>query len=192
MKISKILIFVGKFGGIITLILFWSFTFLSMFHNPSFSIFHGALSDLGSPEAHKSWLYNYGLILSSPFLFLFSIYLIFIARNKAQSVGGAFILMSSIFLAFIGIFHSGTEPHGFVSTYFFLQFFFGMLIFSIGSERRILIMGVILFITALIGAFFSWPSTAILEIYEIAVISIFVISIPLFNLEISESKAQIH
>ena len=190
MKISKFLTFLGKFGGIFTLIVYWSFTLVSMLHNPSFSIFHGALSDLGSPKAHEPWLYNYGLVLSSPLLFLFSLYLIFIAKNKVQTVGGAFISISSIFLAFIGIFHSGTDPHGFVSTYFFLQFFFGMLVFSIGSERGILCMGVTLFIIALVGAFFPWPSTAILEIYEIVIISIFVISLPLFNPKISKNNPQ--
>ncbi|WP_297125301.1 DUF998 domain-containing protein [Thermococcus sp.] len=48
----------------------------------------------------------------------FSIYLIRVAKNKVQTIGGAYISISAIFLALIGVFHSGTQPHVFVSTYF--------------------------------------------------------------------------
>jgi len=176
-----------RFFGVITLIVYWTFTIISISQNPWFSVMHNALSDLGANNANAPWLYNYGLIFSFPLLFIFSIYLIAIANNKLQIIGGSFITISSIFLAFIGIFHSGTKPHIFVSTYFFLQFFFGMLIFGIATTR-IRIASIILFTLALIGAFLPWPSVATIEIYEISIIGTFVILITLLNPEKLENK----
>ncbi|AGB04014.1 putative membrane protein [Aciduliprofundum sp. MAR08-339] len=164
--------------GIITLIVYWSFTIASILQNPWFSVMHNALSDLGSDSACCPWIYNYGLILASPFLLVFSLYLIYSAQNKLETVGGAFISISSIFLALIGVFHSGTRPHTFVAPYFFLQFFVGMLVWGIGTWGAIKKLTIALFILAFIGAFIPWPSTATLEIYEIALIGIFVSAFP--------------
>ncbi len=185
----KPLTFLWRYGGAITLVVYWSFTLVAMHHNPTFSVMGGALSDLGAPNANAPWIYNYGLILSFAPFFLYSLYLIYISENKIQTAGATMILISSVFLAFIGIFHSGTSPHGFVSSYFFLQFFFGMLVFSCGMKSALRYLGVGLFIAALIGAFLPWPSTAILEIYEIIVIAIFVIVQPILTPEKSGSKA---
>ena len=171
-----------RFFGVITLIVYWCFTIISISQNSWFSVMHNALSDLGANNANAPWLYNYGLILSFPFLFIFSIYLLHIAINKLQIIGGAFIMISSVFLAFIGIFHSGTRPHGFVSTYFFLQFFFGMFIFGIATEK-LRIASIVLFALSWLGAFLPWPSVATLEIYEISIIGVFVILIALLNPE---------
>ncbi len=180
MKYAKILS-LTRFCGLATLVIYWTFTMLSISKNPSFSVMHNALSDLGSSEANEPYLYNYGLIISSPLLFLFSLHLMAMAKNKVQVVGGAFITIASLFLAFIGIFHSGTAPHGFVSSYFFLQFFIGMEIFCCATSKIWTTMSTVLFISALSGAFLHWPSTATLEIYEIAIIAIFVTAIAVFN-----------
>ncbi len=168
-----------KWGGMATLLIYWGFTLWSIYSNPWFSFFHNALSDLGGGRANSPWIYNYGLIIASPFLFLFSVFLIYYAENKLRTVGGAFILISSIFLAFIGVFHSGTRPHGFVSSYFFIQFFFGMLLWGIGVKGLERILCTSLFIAALLGAFLPWPSTALIEVYEIFIIAIFAVWIPL-------------
>ncbi len=162
-----------RFFGLFTLLLYWSFTIMAIIQNPWFSIMQNALSDLGGNGAINPWIYNYGLILSSPLLFLFSIYLVSKGKNKLQIIGGSFIMISSLFLAFIGIFHSGTRPHGFVSTYFFLQFFLGMLVWGIGGEKKDRYLCTSLFFAALLGAFLPWPSTGILEVYEILIIAIF-------------------
>ena len=164
-----------RFSGIITLLIYSLFTLLSITYNPWFSVMHNALSDLGATKANEPWIYNYGLILSAPFLLSFSLHLTHQAKNKTETVGGAFLSISSLFLAFIGIFHSGTEPHGFVSTYFFLQFFLGMFIWGIGNGGFMRKICCLLFISSITGAFFPWPSTALLEIYEIAIIATFVV-----------------
>ncbi len=167
-----------KFFGLITLIVYWSFTIIAILQNPWFSIMHNALSDLGGNKAINPWIYNYGLIISFPFLFLFSIYILDNGKNKLQIIGGSFIMISSIFLAFIGIFHSGTGPHGFVSTYFFLQFFFGMLVWGMGAEKKEKYLCISLFLAAFLGAFLPWHSTGLLEVYEILIIAIFTLWIP--------------
>lgn len=167
--------------GIMTLAIYWSFTIASILQNPWFSVMHNALSDLGADSAINPWIYNYGLMLSSPFLLGFSIYIIYDAKDKLQTVGGAFLSISSIFLAFIGIFHSGTRPHVFVSTYFFLQFFVGMLLWGIGTRGIMKKLTIVLFILAVMGAFLPWPSTATIEIYEIALMGIFVSVFPLIK-----------
>ena len=183
---------VTRFCGLVTLLVYWIFTLLSISKNPWFSVMHNALSDLGSPEAREPWLYNYGLIISSPILFLFSLHLIDIAKNRIQVVGGAFITIASLFLSFIGIFHSGTAPHGFVSSYFFLQFFLGMEIFGCATSKKWSIFTTMLFLSALFGAFLHWPSTATLEIYEIGIITILVTAIAIFNPEKSENTVRSH
>ncbi|NJE09015.1 DUF998 domain-containing protein [Thermococcus sp. M39] len=164
-----------RFAGIVGIIVYWLFVAWSISRNPWFSMFHNALSDLGDPaEASSPWIYNYGLIVTSLFVLAFSIYLIWVAKNKVQTIGGAYISISAIFLALIGVFHSGTQLHVFVSTYFFIQFFLGMLIFGLGtSERVIKYSAIVLFILALLGTFVDWPSVAIEETYEITLIAVF-------------------
>ncbi|WP_297535499.1 DUF998 domain-containing protein, partial [Thermococcus sp.] len=108
-----------------------------------------------------------------------AVYLISTAVNKAQTVGGAYVSVSAIFLALIGIFHEGTRPHVFVSTYFFVQFFLGALIYGLGSERNVKIASLVLFALAVIGTLFKWPSTALLETYEIVLVMAFTLAVAL-------------
>lgn len=165
----------GLIGGLI----YWLFVVWSISKNPRFSFWRNPLSDLGSPKATAPWIYNAGLIVTSFFMFLFSLHLILTARNKVQTIGGAYVSVSAIFLALIGIFHEATKPHVFVSTYFFVQFFLGVLIYGLGSEGLTRLSSVVLFILAIIGAFFKWPSTALLETYEIALLMIFTLLVAL-------------
>jgi hypothetical membrane protein len=166
----KILKWSGLTGGIV----YWLFVTWSITRNRWFSFFHNALSDLGDPaKATSPWIYNYGLIVTSFFVLAFAIYLILIARNKLQTIGGAYISISAIFLALIGVFHSGTRPHVFVSTYFFVQFFLGALIYGIGSEKKIRHGSVLIFLLATLGTLIHWPSVALGETYEIALVMAF-------------------
>jgi hypothetical membrane protein len=118
-----------RYCGILGGTVYWLFVAWGIHRNPWFSFFHNALSDLGSPEmAQAPWIYNYGLIVTAVLMFIFSVYLLLVAGTKVQTIGGAYISISAIFLALIGVFHAGTRPHGFVSTYFFIQFFMGGLL----------------------------------------------------------------
>lgn len=164
-----------RYSGIAGGIVYWLFVAWSIRGNGWFSFFHNALSDLGDPsKASSPWIYNYGLIVTSLFVLAFAIYLILSAKNKLQTVGGAYITISAIFLALIGVFHGGTRPHVFVSTYFFVQFFLGALVYGAGSENREVKYGsTLIFLLALFGTFINWPSVALEETYEIALVMAF-------------------
>ncbi|USH00164.1 DUF998 domain-containing protein [Thermococcus argininiproducens] len=161
-----------KYSGIAGVVVYWLFVAWSISRNPWFSFWSNALSDLGSPEmARAPGIYNYGLVITAVFMLAFSVYLMLSAENKLRTVGGAYISISAIFLALIGVFHAGTRPHGFVSTYFFVQFFLGMLIYGTGSKDRAVRYGSgLLFALAVLGTFINWPSVALIETYEIALI----------------------
>ena len=164
-----------KYSGILAALIYWLFVAWSISRNPWFSFFHNALSDLGDPaKAASPWIYNYGLMVSGLLLFIFSIYLILASGNRLQTVGGAYVSISALFLALIGIFHGGTRPHVFVSTYFFIQFFLGAVLYGLGSGKKALrYSSVLIFLLALIGSFLRWPSVALIETYEIALIMVF-------------------
>ncbi len=110
----------------------------------------------------------------SVLLLLFSLYLIVTSNNKPQAVGGAYVSVSAIFMALIGIFHEGTSPHVFVSAYFFVQFFAGVLVYGLGRKERILRhSSILLFLQAIAGTLLPWPATALLETYEVALLMVF-------------------
>ncbi|WP_456422175.1 DUF998 domain-containing protein [Thermococcus sp.] len=173
----KKLVWSGFIGGLI----YWLFVAWSISQNHWFSFWRNALSDLGGSGANSPWIYNAGLIATSMFVLVFSLYLILTATTKAQTVGGAYISVSAIFLALIGIFHEGTRPHIFVSTYFFVQFFVGALIYGLGSGKTVKKASTLLFVLSVVGAFFPWPSTALLETYEILLVMAFTLVIALFG-----------
>ena len=164
-----------KYSGIAGVVVYWLFVAWSISRNPWFSFWKNALSDLGSPEmAMASWIYNYGLIATAVFIVAFSVYLVLSAGNKLQTTGGAYISISAIFLALIGVFHAGTRPHSFVSTYFFVPFFLGMLLYGAGSKETAIRYGsILLFALAVLGTLVNWPSVALIETYEIALIMAF-------------------
>jgi len=164
-----------KYSGIAGGIVYWLFVAWSISRNPWFSFFENALSDLGAGGATSPWIYNYGLIITAVFILVFSVYLILSAQNKLGTVGGAYVSISAIFLALIGVFPGGTRPHGFVSVYFFVQFFLGVLVYGAGSKDRVIRYGSgFLFALAVLGTFLHWPSVALIETYEIALIMVFV------------------
>ena len=168
-----------KWSGFAGGLIYWLFVAWSVTQNPWFSFWRNALSDLGGANANSPWIYNAGLVVTSFFVLTFAVYLVLTALNKPQTVGGSYVSVSAIFLALIGVFHEGTRPHGFVSTYFFVQFFMGALIYGLGSGRKVKVASLVLFALAVIGAFFKWPSTALLETYEIILVMTFTLLIAL-------------
>lgn len=102
------------------------------------------------------------------------------SSEASSTGGGAYISISAIFLALIGVFHGGTRPHVFVSTYFFIQFFPGALVYGAGSEKREVKYGsVLIFLLALFGTFIDSPSVALEETYEIALVMAFTLLVAL-------------
>ncbi|AEA13531.1 hypothetical protein TUZN_2073 [Thermoproteus uzoniensis 768-20] len=165
-----------KYMGLVASAAFWLTALASISVNPWFDISRNAFSDLGGPRAAYPWIYNDGLILAAAFLGLFSVHVVSSSSNKLEAVGGAYLSISAIFLALIGIYHEGTRPHVFVSTWFFIQAFLGFLIYGLGrvlvERRRIRLSYVAIFFAALAGALIvPWPSAAALEAYEIALLT---------------------
>ncbi len=70
-------------------------------------------------------------------MFAFSIYILLSAENKLKTISGAYMSIAAVFIGFIGVFHGGTSSHSFVSVYFFIQFFIGILVYALGSENKV-------------------------------------------------------
>lgn len=125
------------------------------------------------------------MIATSAMMFVYSLHLISVSRNKVQSVGGTFVLVASVFLALIGYFHEGTYPHYFVSVYFFTQMDFAILTWGIGFlyDRRIALAGVFI-LSSIVGSVTSlvvkFPSVALLEAYGISIILLWVILMAIY------------
>jgi hypothetical membrane protein len=173
-KIISYTCFLGIASFIITIA-------LSTYYNPWFSIFKNAFSDLGAPSANLPWIYNYGLIVTSIFITLYSIFIILSASNKLEVISGAFFFVAGIFLSLIGIYPAGTRPHVFVSTYFFIQSDIAILSWSLGilnKNRKIgLAFLIIAIVSPLIGFIIEWPSVALQESFGIIIITIWAITV---------------
>ncbi len=144
--------------------------------NPWFVVTRDALSDFGGPPAGAvAWVYNVGLVLIAVIIGLFSLGLVVTSRDKVQVCGGAFWFVAGLFLALIGIFHEGTYPHDFVSTWFFIQVALAIGTMGVGSFLTRDSMGgtVSIACAALMplgDLLVAWPSAATVEIYEILII----------------------
>jgi len=172
---AKLSIFL-RFSGVLSILSFCVFTSASIHRNSWFRFSRNAFSDLGCPRAYDPWIYNYGLVVTAILLGFFSVYLVYYSKSRLEIVGSSYISVSSIFLALIGVFHCGTKPHGFVSTYFFVQIFLGILIFGIGLFRRnktLSLSFIVIFLSSIFGLFIKWSSAAEIEAYEIFLLGIF-------------------
>jgi hypothetical membrane protein len=152
----------------------WAVIITCWLLNPWFVFTRDAFSDFGGPGSSVPWLYNYGLITVAALVLIYGIYLVSKTGSKIEVVASSFIIVSSIFLAMIGIFHEGTYPHVFVSTWFFIQFGLAILTFGIGLTVRRRKVGIILVLLFALGAstavLISWPSAATIEAWEILII----------------------
>ena len=175
------------------LLLFGIFAILSAFIwilsaiiiNPEFNFFSGALSQLGSKGANYPWVYNTGLILTALLLFIFAIGLLVYSKNKIEEAGSSFLMIAAIFLALIGVFHGGTYPHDFVSVYFFIQSGLAIITLGIGLLLESKKQGVIILLLAVAAIacaeiIKNFVSTAVLETFGTAAISLFAILMILF------------
>lgn len=169
-----------RFTGLAASVLVWMVILLSIFHNPWFVFTKHAFSDLGGPEAANPWIYNYGMILLGILGFLYSLTLIEDAANKIETVGGAFMLIAGIFLALIGLYPSGTSPHNWVSTWFFVQAGLAIISWGIGLLLSgFKNLGTVFTAMGVLGGMFAifidWPSVAVLEAYGICIIEVWIV-----------------
>ncbi|MGC8514719.1 MAG: DUF998 domain-containing protein [Thermoplasmata archaeon] len=147
--------------------------------NPSFDFYTGALSQLGSPGANSPWVYNVGLMFTSVLLFVFACSLLLYSKNRIESAGSSFLIISSLFLALIGIYHGGTYPHDFVSLWFFILGDISIITWGIGlilDDRKWSVYVLVLALLAsTLGFGLPWPSSAELETFGTAAIGFWAI-----------------
>jgi len=168
----------ARFSGVAASATFWVFTAASIASNPWFDFYRDAFSDLGGPRASSPWIYNLGLVVSSVFLWVLSIHMVYSSRSKLETVAGSYLSIAAVFLALIAIYPAGTRPHVFVSTWFFVQAFLGALIYGVAMLRvakKLSYSIFTIFALGLAGSLAKWPSAASLEAYEIVLLTAFAI-----------------
>ncbi len=147
--------------------------------NPSFDFYTGALSQLGSPGANSPWVYNVGLMFTSVLLFVFACSLLLYSKNRVESAGSSFLMISSLFLALIGIYHGGTYPHDFVSVWFFILGDISIITWGIGlfvdDRKWAAYVLVLALLASSMGFGLPWPSSAELETFGTAAIGLWAV-----------------
>jgi len=145
---------------------------LAAARNPWWSFWKHAFSDLGDPRAADPWIYNVGLIALGLATSLFSLGLLASSRSRGAAFASGLFFVSGLFLALIGVYPSGTRPHTFVSTWFYVQSYMAStaLGFALLREGRRLPGAALLLLGAsplpvgyLVDATVGWPSVAVVE-----------------------------
>ncbi len=167
-------------AGLAAAVLAWVVIGASWALNSDWFVFtEHAFSDLGGPGARAPWLYNYGLITVGLVVVAFSACPYRLARDKMEVYGSALLAVAGVFLALIGVYPSGTRPHTFVSSWFFVQMDAALLALSLGaysaSRSRPALASALAAALAFplagaVEALAGWPSAAVLEAYGILVI----------------------
>jgi hypothetical membrane protein len=181
LRVNKLIVKM-YYSGFAAVFVSWFFIATSIALNPWW-IGHfttGALSELGTPseQVRYPWVYNLGLIITSFFAFIYSTSLAYLSSNKVQVVGSSFFMVSSLFLAMIGIFHGGTYPHVFVSTYFFVQADISIITWGVGLLLKDRNPAILMLLVGLLGPVLSqlipFTSSAEVEVFGILLIDVWV------------------
>ena len=167
-------------AGPVAVVFAWIIIGLSWWLNRNWFIFtRDAYSDFGSNESCCPGLYNYGLIITGLVVMVYGSCIAWLAQNKLETGGGFYMFLAGIFLALIGVYPSGTRPHVFVSTWFFIQADLALILTTAGlyarrktPENGALLTGMVMAfpIALLIEALIGWPSAATIETFGILVI----------------------
>lgn len=173
---------VTYFLGPLALITTWITIICAIVANPWFNLYENALSDLGAVNLETNYIFNYGLILAGILFGTYSSSLEKITKNRISSVASGIALIAAAHLIMIAIFPSGTILHRFVSLEFFLlvaiTIFFIAVAFYVDGEKGYSSLSLAIFLTGILGStLIEWPSTALLEVYNIILITIWTIMI---------------
>ena len=170
-----------RYSALALVILPWILFLLCYLLNPQWVLTRDALSSFGDPSFSKfPFVYNYGLGIIAIVIWIMALGIVVTSENKMQTFGGAFWFVAGFFLAMIGIYHGGTYPHDFVSTYFFVQAALTILVMGIASFTAQDFKGAVVPISLAIimplgDILIPFPSSATTEIFEIVIIDAFVI-----------------
>ncbi|MGB9726925.1 MAG: DUF998 domain-containing protein [Nitrososphaeria archaeon] len=166
--------------GPLALIIAWATIVVSIMVNPWFNLFKGALSDLGALGLGTNYIFNTGLILTGIVFAIYAGFLGRVSKNRVSAMASGVAILAAAHLIMIAVFPSGTEPHRFVSLEFFLlaaaTIFFMSISFYADGEKFYGTSSTIIFLAGILGsALIEWPSTALLEIYDIMLLTIWTI-----------------
>ena len=118
--------------GIITPVLAFIFVSLAIASYPEFSWVDNALSDLGVVPGVTALLFNYGLIVSGIFSFIFATGMfVFLGESMAGRAGAVIFVIATVALTAIGVFPENVRPvHYLVSVAFFVLLPISMLVIA--------------------------------------------------------------
>jgi len=171
---------VTRYCGVAAAVVAWAVFAYTISVNPWFVFTEHAFSDLGGPMATQPGAYNAGMMASGALMILYSVRCLEDSRNKLETVGGAFLAVAGLFLIFIGVYPSGTRPHGFVSLWFFAQADLAIMAWGVGlmgrGERRLgALVSALGFLSPVVALLVPWPSTATVEAFGIVVMNVWVV-----------------
>lgn len=133
LKTKKVMWFrIAGTCGIIAPILAFTFIYLAVTSYPQFSWMDNALSDLGVVPGVTAALFNYGLMITGIFIFIFSTGMFLFWGEKVLSRTGSFIFaLACLSLIAIGVFPENVKPaHYLVSVTFFVLMPTSMLVIA--------------------------------------------------------------
>jgi len=142
----------------------------------------GNLSQLGSVERPYSYVYNIGLTFAGMLLGIYSVSLMSITKSRISAFASGIFLLASVHLMCVAIFASEVDVHTFASGEFFgltslAIVFFGIALLSDGYMKYGM-LSISYFIIGWGGSIFlDFPSNAFLEIYNIILMSIWVVTL---------------
>lgn len=167
------------FSGLIALVIGLIAIILAISMNPWFSLERNALSDLGALSIPSNYVFNTGLMITSIFMLIYSIYLVSVINSKVGIVGSSLLLLASIHLFLIGAFPEGTYPHMFVSYEFFLLSAIAITLIGISFLMISKVHGILSIVLIIIGIVFAviipWPSIGALELMAIVVMGLWIL-----------------
>lgn len=150
---------VGFWIGVFAAFYFWVTVTIDAWLNRSWWQFTGSsFSALGDPgpvstgaAAGLYWIYNDVVVFPTAIMIMVvSAALTMYSRNRIQSTGSSFFMVSGVFLFLVGVYHGGPPTpagyHDFVSDWFFIQSLLALLIWGVGLlfERRFALGGMML------------------------------------------------
>lgn len=164
--------------GILAPIIALVFISISIFLHPWFSWTENALSDLGALGTSYNFVFNLGLIITGITFLLFVTGLPELLNRAISRVGVWILALSALSLTAIGIFPSGTSPHGNATIGFYS--FAAIALLLIGGDLTLEhnnrgwgVITLLLVLTGLLAALaFPWSSAAIPETIGALVLSV--------------------
>jgi len=168
--------------GVIALVVAWTTIISSILISPTWDIMTGNLSQLGKVEYQYSYVYNTGLTVAGILLAIYSGSLIDVTKSRIGALASGIFLIASVHLIGVAIFASEADVHTFASGEFFLLaslaiFFFGIALLSDGYRKHGA-LSIAYFVIGWGGSIFvDFPSNAFLEIYNLILMSIWVVTL---------------